>query len=113
VLLNLLDNALKYGPAGQKVILGASTNDAVVRVWLEDEGPGIPEAQRERVWHRYVRLPRDQEGPVAGAGIGLAVVRELVELHGGRAWIEGGTATGARIVIELPAPTEASHGDRP
>jgi len=113
VLLNLLDNALKYGPAGQKVILGASTNYAVVRVWLEDEGPGIPEAQRERVWQRYVRLPRDQEGPVAGAGIGLAVVRELVELHGGRAWIEGGTSTGARIVIELPGPPEASHGDRP
>jgi signal transduction histidine kinase len=113
VLLNLLDNALKYGPAGQKVVLGASTTDAVVRIWIEDEGPGIPETQHERVWQRYVRLPRDQDGPVAGAGIGLAVVRELVELHGGRARIEGSAGAGARIVVELPRPQEASQGERP
>jgi signal transduction histidine kinase len=113
VLLNLLDNGLKYGPAGQSLVLGASPADRVVRLWVDDEGPGIPEPDRERVWHRYVRLRRDQDGPIAGAGIGLAVVRELVELHGGRVRAETGARGGARILIELPRDGGASRGERP
>jgi signal transduction histidine kinase len=111
-LLNLMDNALKYGPPGQTIVVGAEAAGGAVRLWVEDEGPGIPEADRERVWQRYVRLRRDQEGPVAGAGIGLAVLRDLVELHGGRARIESGARAGTRVVIELPRGGEASPGGR-
>jgi len=74
-----------------------------VRVWVEDQGPGVPPRDRERVWLPFLRLRRDRNGATGGSGIGLAVVRELAELHGGTTWVEGGPAGGARFVIELPA----------
>ena len=77
-----------------------------VRVTVDDQGPGIPPAERERIWERFWRLERDRGSAVAGTGIGLAVVRELAALHRGRAWIEdppGGHGGGARFVLEVPA----------
>lgn len=103
VLLNLLDNAAKYGPPGQAIIVGTAGQGSHVRFWVEDEGPGIPAGDRERVWEPYTRLERGAERTTGGSGIGLAVVRELVELHEGHAWIESGAHGGTRIVIELPA----------
>jgi len=106
MLLNLLDNAVKYGPAGQEVRIGASRENGAARLWVEDGGPGIPRADRERVWVRFWRLERDRDSAVAGSGIGLAVVRELASLHHGRAFIDDTAPTGAggtRVVIELPA----------
>lgn len=103
MLLNLLDNAVKYGPAGQEIRIGAMRENGVARLWVDDGGPGIPRAYRERVWERFWRLERDRGSAVAGSGIGLAVVRELAVLHHGRAWIdETGTDAGTRVVIELP-----------
>ncbi len=101
VILNLLDNAVKYGPEGQVVRVRLTAEDGEARVAVEDEGPGIPPAERERVWRRFFRLERDRGTAVAGTGIGLAVVRELVTHHGGRAWIEE-AAAGTRVVIALP-----------
>ncbi len=105
MLLNLLDNAVKYGPAGQEVRVGATRENGVARLWVADGGPGIPRADRERVWERFWRLERDRDSSVAGSGIGLAVVRELAALHHGKTWIDepGPGATGTRVVIELPA----------
>jgi signal transduction histidine kinase len=105
MLLNLLDNAVKYGPAGQEVRVGASRENGVARLWVDDRGPGIPRADRERVWDRFWRLERDRGSSTAGSGIGLAVVRELADLHHGRAWIDdvAPNAVGTRVVIELPA----------
>jgi len=113
ILLNLLDNAAKYGPAGQTISVGAAaapaTNGSRVRLWVEDQGPGIPASDRDRVWEPYVRLNRDVESATGGSGIGLSVVRELVALHGGAAWIEAaGAGGGARVVAELPARNEAT-----
>ena len=104
MLLNLLDNAVKYGPAGQEVRIGATRENGVARLWVADGGPGIPRAYRERVWERFWRLERDRESSVAGSGIGLAVVRELANLHHGRTWIDDTSdANGTRVIIELPA----------
>jgi signal transduction histidine kinase len=103
VFLNLLDNAVKYGPVGQEVRLGLERAGRVVRASVEDEGPGVPERDRERIWARWQRLERDERRAVAGTGIGLTVVRELVALHGGRTWVEPGQRGGARFVVELPA----------
>jgi len=103
VLLNLLDNAVKYGPAGQEIRVQVENGSSLVRVSVEDGGPGIPARERERVWRRFYRLARDRESAVAGTGIGLAVVRELTLLQGGRAYVEEGAAGGARFVIELEA----------
>jgi len=112
ILLNLLDNAAKYGPAGQTISVGSgpapATNGSRVRFWVEDQGPGIPAADRDRVWEPYVRLTRTAESVTGGSGIGLSVVRELVTLHAGSAWIEAVTAAGgARVIVELPARVAA------
>ena len=113
MLLNLLDNAVKYGPSGQTVTLGVGVTDGRARVWVEDQGPGIPAADRERIWDRFWRLERDRGSAVAGTGIGLSVVRELVALHGGRAWAEDAPTSerasraGSRFVIELPLVPQA------
>jgi signal transduction histidine kinase len=102
ILLNLLDNAVKYGPAGQTITVSSEVVGDRARISVEDQGPGIPHVDRLRVWEPYVRLNRDVESATGGSGIGLSVVRELVTLHGGRTRAEGGPSGGARVVIELP-----------
>src|SRR5690242_8908765 len=103
MLVNLLDNAAKYGPVDQTITVGLVVVDGKARIRVEDEGPGIPAADRERVWDRFWRLERDRGSAVAGTGIGLSVVRELVALHGGRAWVEDARGgRGACFVLELP-----------
>jgi len=102
VLLNLLENAVKYGPAGQTIRVGASSNDGVFRMEVEDQGPGIPATERDEIWKQFVRLERDRGSANAGTGIGLAVVREIVARHGGRAWVEDAPGGGARFVVEVP-----------
>src|SRR5205823_12511168 len=116
MLLNLLDNAVKYGPPGQTVTLGLTVTEGRARICVDDQGPGIPAADRERIWDRFWRLERDRGSAVAGTGIGLSVVRELVALHGGRAWAEEGRGgTGARFVLELPlvGQPQAAPGPAP
>jgi len=104
MLLNLLDNAVKYGPAGQTVTVGAAAGlNGAARLWVDDCGPGVPSADRERVWDRFWRLERDRGSAIAGSGIGLAVVRELAGLHHGRTWVEDAESGGSRFVVELPA----------
>jgi len=101
VLLNLLDNAIKYGPVEQQITVIVTQAEDVVRIEISDEGPGIPAAERERVWGAFYRLGREQQTAISGTGIGLAVVRELIEAMRGRCWIAD-TATGTRVVVELP-----------
>ena len=102
ILLNLLDNAVKYGPAGQTVTLGLEVQNGTIQLRVDDEGPGVPPENREGVWEAFFRLDREREDATAGTGIGLSVVRELVMGHDGRAWVEEGPSGGARFLIELP-----------
>lgn len=103
ILLNLLDNAVKYGPAGQevRVALERAGGGSAARIVVEDDGPGIPRDRRDKVWEPFYRLDRDADSAVAGSGIGLSVVRELAGRLGGTARIEE-SAAGARFVVELP-----------
>jgi signal transduction histidine kinase len=104
VLLNLLDNANRYGPRGQRIVVGVARTGEVARVWVDDEGRGVPGGERQRVWEPYYRMDRDAAVTAGGSGIGLAVVRDLVQRHGGRVWIEDGArGRGARVIVELPA----------
>jgi signal transduction histidine kinase len=103
IVLNLLDNAIKYGPPGQTITVAVERADGGARIRIDDRGPGIPAADRERVWERFSRLRRDRNSAGAGTGIGLAVVRELATLHRGRAWVEDAPGGGARFVVDLPA----------
>ncbi|HLM66796.1 MAG TPA: HAMP domain-containing sensor histidine kinase [Longimicrobium sp.] len=105
VLLNLLDNAVKYGPQGQTVrVTAAPAGEGRVAIAVEDEGPGIDPAEREQVWEPFRRGDRTVGSAAAGSGIGLSVVREIVAWHGGEARVEDG-ARGARIVVTLPGWT--------
>lgn len=101
ILLNLFDNAVKYGPAGQTILVTLGVSHGRASLEVEDEGPGIPEKDRERVWQRFWRLDRDREAGVTGTGIGLAIVRELATLHGGGATVESSARGGARFVVVL------------
>jgi two-component system sensor histidine kinase KdpD len=103
VLLNLLDNAVKYGPVGQTVRVSARLLDDELRLQVDDEGPGVSARDRDIIWEPFRRGAAG--GDVAGSGIGLALVREIVTQHGGRAWVEpvNGADGGARFIVTLPA----------
>ncbi|HET9425472.1 MAG TPA: HAMP domain-containing sensor histidine kinase [Gemmatimonadaceae bacterium] len=100
-LVNLLDNSMKYGPAGQRIRLRAERDGPWVRISVEDEGPGIPASARSRLFEPYQRLDRDSDSERTGSGLGLAVVRQIVLACKGDVAIEDG-AIGARLVIRLP-----------
>jgi signal transduction histidine kinase len=101
ILLNLLDNAVKYGPREQTVSVAARPLNGRTRLMVDDQGPGIPKEDRERVWKGFYRLQRESRSAVAGSGIGLAVVRSLATEMGGSAWVEETDTGGARFVVEL------------
>ena len=105
MVLNLLDNAVKYGGRRGRVRVELAREAKVVRVAIEDRGPGVRVEDRERVWQPFVRGETDaaESGGETGSGIALAVVRDLALRHRGRTWVESGIAGGARFIIELPA----------
>jgi signal transduction histidine kinase len=104
VLLNLVDNALKYGPEGQTVTvtLRAPAADGALVATVDDEGPGVAPAERARVWRPYERLER-HDGVSGGSGLGLSVVRTLVTQHGGAVAVEDAPSGGARFRVTIPA----------
>ena len=103
ILLNLLDNAVKYGPRDQTITIRGERAGHATRLMIDDQGPGIPLNERERVWEGYYRLARETGAAVAGSGIGLTVVRSLTTDLGGSAWIEDTETGGARFIVELPS----------
>jgi signal transduction histidine kinase len=101
ILVNLIDNAVKYGPNGQTIWIGVRSEATDVQLWVQDSGPGIHPRDRDRVWRAFVRLDTPGDA-TAGTGIGLTIVRELVELMHGRAEIQDAAGGGVRISIFLP-----------
>ncbi|MDB4914132.1 MAG: two-component histidine kinase [Gemmatimonadetes bacterium] len=108
ILLNLLDNAVKYGARPQTVVVSLTRCDDRARLTVDDEGPGVPAADRERVWEPFTRLARD--AAQTGSGIGLTVVRDLTRSAGGTVNIESAPGGGARFVVELPLARGLTHG---
>jgi len=101
VLLNLLTNALNHSPRGGTVTLGSEQTEGWWRVAIEDEGPGVPADQRERIFERFVRLAANGEN--GGSGLGLAISRSIVNLHRGRIRAEqAANGRGLRVVFEIP-----------
>jgi signal transduction histidine kinase len=106
VLLNLLDNAMKYGGDTTAVRVEVSQlAPGGARLQLDDSGPGVPTKERERIWRPFERGGAARTRAAGGSGIGLTIVREIAEEHGGRAWVESAPGGGARFVVELPDET--------
>jgi two-component system, OmpR family, sensor histidine kinase KdpD len=105
VLEHLLENESKYAPPGGGVSIGAFRQDGDVRVWVTDEGPGIPREEWERVFGAFVRVDGARS---RGSGIGLFAARRLMEAMGGRVWIEPNGYGGSRFVLALPRAEDAA-----
>lgn len=103
VLLNLLENAQKFSPPEAPIALRAERQGREVVVAVSDSGPGIPPAERERVFERFYQIARPHRRNVGGTGLGLAICKALVEAHGGRIWVDETPVGGARVQFTLPA----------
>jgi two-component system sensor histidine kinase KdpD len=101
VLTNLVENAAKYSPAGTPIEVRLEPEAASLRVAVVDHGPGVPVAERARIFDKFYRL--GSRGAVGGSGLGLAVAKGLVEAHGGRVWVEDTPGGGATFCFTLPA----------
>jgi PAS domain S-box-containing protein len=100
VVTNLLENASKYSPAGNDIEVGASSDDGLVYIWVQDHGAGIPASEQERIYNKFTRL-KSENGP-KGLGLGLAYCRLAVQAHGGRIWVESELGVGSRFIFSLP-----------
>ncbi len=100
VFVNLLENALKYAPAGSPIEIAAIARTGEVEVTVSDRGPGVPLPDKEHVFEKFYRLTR--EGRTGGAGLGLAICRGIVDAHGGRIWVEDRPGGGASFKFTLP-----------
>ena len=111
IVLNLLDNAVKYGGPGQNIAVGLDRRDERAILTVDDQGPGVAREIRTRIWDPYWRQTSAASSAVAGTGIGLAVVRDLVRLHGGTIRVEDAPGGGARFVIEFPDATAGAASE--
>jgi signal transduction histidine kinase len=102
VMLNLLDNAVRYGPAGQTITVRLHGSAESVQVEVEDQGAGVPPGIRSQVWKRFWRGELARHPAVTGTGLGLAIVHDLMQLHGGSAAVEDGAGGGARFIVTFP-----------
>jgi two-component system, NtrC family, sensor histidine kinase KinB len=106
VMINLLENAVKYSPANGVIRLGADLDQGRVTIWVQDDGPGIPSHERERIFEKFTRL-REKDGP-KGLGLGLAYCRLAVLAHGGRIWAESLQGNGSTFKFTLPVAFDQS-----
>jgi signal transduction histidine kinase len=106
MVANLIENGLRHTPPGTEVRASVAQRDGEVRIVVEDDGPGVPEPLRSRVFERFVRAGGEHAG---SSGLGLAIVRAVAESHGGSVSVQsrrdGGP--GARFVVRLPAGERA------
>ena len=100
VFANLLENAAKYSPPGTAICLRAQLNGSELLISVEDEGPGLPTGDPEQLFAKFYR--DKTEGTISGVGLGLAICRAIVELHGGRIWAERRPSGGAAFRFTLP-----------
>jgi len=102
VLVNLVDNAVKYSPEGGRVELRVRSENGSCLIEVADEGLGIPADERERIFEKFYRLDPQQTQGVGGSGLGLYICRELVERMNGRLRVESEPGKGSRFTVELP-----------
>ena len=102
IMDNLVSNAVKYSPAGKNIYLRVRQVDSCVRAEVQDEGPGISEADRTRLFGKFARLSARPTAGENSTGLGLAIVKRLVESMNGKVWCESEPGQGATFLVELP-----------
>jgi signal transduction histidine kinase len=126
-LVNLIDNALKHSPKGETVTVGLevhgprledehhaprTTQRALpIHLWVEDRGEGIPAAEQEKIFERFYRRGSELRRQTQGVGIGLSIVKHIVEAHGGRVVVRSAPGQGSRFTIELPVPPDTAKSE--
>jgi two-component system phosphate regulon sensor histidine kinase PhoR len=110
VLVNLVENAIKYSPDGGRVEVGAETHDQAIRFHVRDEGLGIDPEEQERVFEKFYRADPQMLRGVGGTGLGLYICKELVGRMGGSIWVESNEEKGSVFVFELPTADVVAHG---
>ena len=109
VLINLLHNATKWSPPGETITVSAVENDEEITVSVLDNGPGVPDAQIDRVFERFYQVDASRSGH-EGTGLGLAICKHIVEANGGHIWAEGSSKGGGRFLFTLlKAQTRAAQ----
>jgi len=111
VLLNLVGNAIKFTPQAGQVWVRAGTEDGIVRVEVGDTGPGIPAEDHERIFLEFQQAGSDAGKP-QGTGLGLALAKKFVEMHGGKLWVESEVGKGSRFFFTLPISNELDSSNR-
>lgn len=109
VLINLLDNALKYSPPDGAVEISARCNDERLIIRVADLGPGVPEDELTRIFEKFYRIPVPES--VKGTGLGLSICNGIVEAHGGRIWAENQAGGGFMVTVEIPLQAPCREQD--
>ncbi len=102
VVVNLVENAVKYGRAKGRVIVRGRAVNGHVELCVADDGPGIPAEARERVFERFYRIDKARSREAGGTGLGLAIVKHIIQSHGGKVWVESEPGQGAQFFFTLP-----------
>ncbi|MBK7584808.1 MAG: HAMP domain-containing histidine kinase [Myxococcales bacterium] len=100
-IINLIDNAIKYAPDGERVLIAAHPTPAHIEIRVTDSGAGILPEDRKRIFERFERGRGTQSKQIRGSGIGLALVKHIAEAHGGRAWCEVAEPRGSTFILTL------------
>jgi two-component system clock-associated histidine kinase SasA len=104
VLINLMENSIKFTPSNGRLEAGAIQEDQWIHMWVKDNGPGIPAAEQERIFDKFTRLRGTNKS--SGLGIGLAFCRLAVVGHGGKIWVESEPGKGSVFHFTFPVATE-------
>ena len=101
MLENLIENAVRHGAEGSRVLVASAERDGWVELRVTDAGPGVPPEMRETIFDRFVQLEGDRAATRSGRGLGLTFCKHAVEAHGGRIWVED-AEPGATFCVRLP-----------
>lgn len=109
VLINLIENAIKYTPDGGRITVETRTGEGAVEIAISDTGIGIPSKEIPRIFERFYRIDRARSREIGGTGLGLSIVKHIVEAHGGRVSVESQSGKGSRFVVTLPKESSFSR----
>jgi signal transduction histidine kinase len=111
VMINLISNAIKYSPAGGEVNLRMKMDESNLRIEIQDHGIGIAKEHQPKLFEAFYRVDSSHTAAIPGTGLGLTIVKAIVEHHGGRCWFESEVGKGTTFFLLIPARREIKRGE--